>query len=219
MFAAPFGDRIVHRRWYMTYDLVQAFLSMLTGIATALARMGTVIAFTVFSLPRLDQTPLPAWVGRYLLSLDTATRSYRGVILQFNEFNHPVACVFVRLLLEVSACCSGLLVHGHYYFSRLMLSKSTCAHFLVCIPLQAAVARKSASAESRLPAAIRRRRVANRFRVLMLLLKAPHLAQFRSHKRRDSTEAVSTVNVLLALNPTLHATGAGSTGTRHLPRK
>lgn len=98
----PLGDRVVHPRWYMLYDVIQFFMSILTGIMTAVVRMVVVMIFSLISLPRLDQTPLPAWVGRYLL-VDNATRSYRGVIVQTAEFTNPIANVFVRLLLESSA--------------------------------------------------------------------------------------------------------------------
>jgi hypothetical protein len=66
----PFGDRVVHRRAYMVYDVVQSFLSMFTGLITALVRMILAIAMAVITLPRLDRSAMPAWVSRYL-NLDT----------------------------------------------------------------------------------------------------------------------------------------------------
>ena len=57
---------MVHRRAYMVYDVVQAFLSMFTGLITALVRMILAIAMAVITLPRLDRSAMPAWVSRYL---------------------------------------------------------------------------------------------------------------------------------------------------------
>jgi Retinol binding protein receptor len=100
--SGPMGDRIAHRRLYMLYDVVQAYLTMFTGIVTAIVRMVTVLGVTILSMPRLDQTPMPAWLGRYLL-LDTATRSYRGVLVQHHAFNHPIAVVFLHVLSDAVA--------------------------------------------------------------------------------------------------------------------
>jgi hypothetical protein len=50
----------------MVYDVVQAFLSMFTGLITALVRMILAIAMAVITLPRLDRSAMPAWVSRYL---------------------------------------------------------------------------------------------------------------------------------------------------------
>jgi hypothetical protein len=51
-------DRIVHRRWYMLYDVVQVFVSFFTGITTALVRMIVAMVFVVLTLPRMVRARL-----------------------------------------------------------------------------------------------------------------------------------------------------------------
>ena len=73
----PYGDRIVHRRWFMLWDLYQAFLSMFTGIVNAIVRMATAVVLAVVSVPRMDRSAMPAWVSRYL-SIDKGLHSFNG---------------------------------------------------------------------------------------------------------------------------------------------
>ena len=73
----PYGDRIVHRRMFMLYDLSQAYLSMFTGIANAIVRMVTAVVLAVVSVPRMDRSAMPEWVTRYL-SIDKGLHAFNG---------------------------------------------------------------------------------------------------------------------------------------------
>ena len=81
------------------YDLVQMFLQLYTGIMTAIVRFITVVGISLASLPRLDRSPMPAWVERYTL-LDTGSKSYESMIMQVHEFSNPVATSATNLLVH-----------------------------------------------------------------------------------------------------------------------
>lgn len=99
-------DHIKHRRWYHWYDLIQLFLQLYTGIMTAIVRFIMVVVIGLVSIPRLDRSPMPAWLERYLL-LDNGSKSYQGVILQQHTFNNPVghcaAWAFNELVKDAAA--------------------------------------------------------------------------------------------------------------------
>lgn len=99
---APYRDRIIFRQGYMIYDCMELYLSIFTGITLAIVRVVLAMVLAILSLPRIDQTCYPAWIGRYI-DLDTATRAYRGIVLQSHEFSNPIVVVFVRLLVEGAA--------------------------------------------------------------------------------------------------------------------
>ena len=203
--------RVPYRRPFMVYDVAESFVSMFTGITTALVRMILAIAMAVITLPRLDRSAFPAWVSRYL-NLDTGLQSYRGVIVQCHTFNNPVAVVFVALLLEAvrkkkqaaSGGSQGGLTsedladglasgpsYGGLSLSDGLLTVSVVPRSTVGVDAagQAADAgtlpsesppetvKHMQSARARMTP--RRRAVAFRFQLAVLLLRMPQLRQYR----------------------------------------
>ena len=75
---------------------------VVAGLVKALVRFALVVLVTLFSLPRIDRSPFPAWLEMYLL-LDTGSKSYQGVILLYHSYNNPVFRVACWLLQEDAA--------------------------------------------------------------------------------------------------------------------
>ena len=171
----------------MVYDVAQSFVSMFTGITTALTRMILAIVMAIVTVPRLDRSAYPAWVSRYL-NLDSGLQSYYGVIVQCHTFNNPIAVVFVSHLLEAVRV------------KRASQSPaSSQAAVLFPNPLSTATPQPSAGENAgkgagstavlkaqRVPAptSSQRRRVAFRFQLAVLLLRVPQLRQYRDLSAR-----------------------------------
>lgn len=95
------NHHIKRRACYAAYDLFQTFMQLYTGIVTAISRFFMAIIITLFTLPRLDRSPVPAWLERYLL-LDTGSKAYQATILQWHMHNHPVFRTAAWILLRDS---------------------------------------------------------------------------------------------------------------------
>ena len=70
------------RYLWSVFDLYKILLQIVAGLVKALVRFILVILVALFSLPRLDRSPFPAWLEMYLL-LDTGSKSYQGMILLY----------------------------------------------------------------------------------------------------------------------------------------
>ena len=59
---------------WQAFDLYKILLQIVAGIVKSLVRFVLVLVTVLFSLPRLDRSPFPAWVEMYLL-LDSGSKS------------------------------------------------------------------------------------------------------------------------------------------------
>lgn len=97
------GPKVVRfRLLLMAWDMVQILLTVVTGVAKSITRFALVLVAVLFSLPRIDRSPFPAWLETYFL-LDTGSKSYQALIVLYHHHNHPVMRVFVWLLSETAA--------------------------------------------------------------------------------------------------------------------
>ena len=71
---------IKSRYLWAAFDLYKILLQVVAGIVKALVRFALVIVTALFSLPRLDRSPFPAWLEVYLL-LDSGSKSHPGMML------------------------------------------------------------------------------------------------------------------------------------------
>ena len=99
--AGPMGDRLIQRRVFHVYDIIMMFLKMATGIMTALTRFIMAMVIAIFTLPRMDASPLPGWVERYLL-LDMGSQSYHAMIMVHHRHSNPHVLVACRALRDTS---------------------------------------------------------------------------------------------------------------------
>ena len=81
---------------FHVYDIIMMFLKMATGIVTALVRFVLAMVIALFTLPRMDASPLPGWVERYLL-LDAGSQSYHAMILLHHRHSNPVMNIAVQV--------------------------------------------------------------------------------------------------------------------------
>jgi len=93
---------IKNRYLWAAFDLYKILAQVVAGLVKALVRFALVVLVTLFSLPRIDRSPFPAWLEMYLL-LDTGSKSYQGVILLYHSYNNPVFRVACWLLQEDAA--------------------------------------------------------------------------------------------------------------------
>lgn len=97
------GPRTIRSRFlFMGWDMVQILLTVVTGVSKSITRFALVTVAVLFSLPRIDRSPFPAWLETYFL-LDTGSKSYQAVIVMYHHHNNPVMRVFVWLVSEVVA--------------------------------------------------------------------------------------------------------------------
>ena len=87
---------------WAAFDLYKILLQIVAGIVKSLVRFVLVVVTVLFSLPRLDRSPFPAWVEMYLL-LDSGSKSYQGVILLYHTMNNPVMRVAAWMIQEDAA--------------------------------------------------------------------------------------------------------------------
>ena len=87
---------------WAAFDLYKILLQIVAGLVTALVRFVLVVITALFSLPRLDRSPFPAWLEVYLL-LDSGSKSYQGVILLHHTMNNPVMRVAAWIMQEDAA--------------------------------------------------------------------------------------------------------------------
>jgi Ca2+-binding EF-hand superfamily protein len=98
--AKPY-DHVRMRRLYHLYDLVTIFLKIAAGFMTAFVRFIITIVIALFTLPRIDVSPLPAWIERYL-ELDAGSKSFHAVLKSYHTFNHPLHITACWALIEHS---------------------------------------------------------------------------------------------------------------------
>lgn len=156
--ASPY-DHVKRRRCFNAYDLFQSFMQMYTGIVTALVRFILVVVIGLLTLPRLDRSPMPAWVERYLL-LDTGSKAYHATILQYATFNNPLGRTFAWIMEDI-------------------LKKSRAAR-------SGSQAGSSHAAGNGLTAV--QRRVSRRWQLAVLLLRNPSLRTHRCRLTRAEVE-------------------------------
>ena len=94
--AGPMGDRLIQRRVFHVYDIIMMFLKMATGIMTALTRFIMAMVIAIFTLPRMDASPLPGWIERYLL-LDMGSQSYHAMIMLHHRHSNPVMTMAIQV--------------------------------------------------------------------------------------------------------------------------
>lgn len=91
-------DKTIHKRyWWMTYDLFQYFASCVTGVTSALVRLGIAIGVMLVGFARIDKSLTPTWVDDIML-LDSLAKSYRAAILVHHHHNNPLVHTFIQLL-------------------------------------------------------------------------------------------------------------------------
>lgn len=101
------GKLAVHKKYikmrflWGVFELWELLTQVAAGIVKSIVRFVMVIVAVLFSLPRIDRSPFPAWIEYYLL-LDTGSKSYQGMICMYHVHNNPVMRVACWILLEDS---------------------------------------------------------------------------------------------------------------------
>lgn len=152
-------DKVIHHRYlWMMYDLLTYFSSCVTGIVTALTRIGIALGLLLVAFARMDKSVAASWVDDIML-MDSLTRSYRATILVYHYHNNPVVHVFLKLVSTAAdARFSG---------------RADQASGVKCV-------RDDGSADqvSRV-----KLRVANRWRKTLFMLQNPSLASYKGEAR------------------------------------
>ena len=84
------------------WDAYQILLTVVTGVTKSIVRFILVLITVLFSLPKIDRSPFPAWFEEYLL-LDTGSKAYYGTVVLYHTYNHPVMRVFAWIVQEDAA--------------------------------------------------------------------------------------------------------------------
>ena len=92
---------IKRRHLWMAYDAFQLPVQMVTGLTTAITRVGIAFGIILCALPRMDSSLCPAWVNQ-IYPLDSLAKSYHAVLLMYHQENNPVAYVACQLLMEAA---------------------------------------------------------------------------------------------------------------------
>jgi len=99
--AAVHKISIKQRYIWAFFEIYELFVQVAIGITKSISRFVLVIIGVLFSLPRIDRSPFPAWIEYYLL-LDSGSKSYQAMIAMYHIHNHPIMRVACWLMLEDS---------------------------------------------------------------------------------------------------------------------
>lgn len=84
------------RLWGL-FELYIFFVSIFTGVLTALARLIKMLLVSLLGILRMDQPLIPDWFLA-INNTDECFKKYLATVLMYHQFNHPIALTFARIL-------------------------------------------------------------------------------------------------------------------------
>lgn len=108
---------IKHRRLWSLFELFMLYLAIVGGLLSALSRIIMLIVLSMVGLARLDQSLFPEWIND-VIYLDSANKTYLGMLFMFHSHNHPVAVTFLNFLKRERDLCDDAFEEQHNELSR-----------------------------------------------------------------------------------------------------
>jgi len=92
-------NSILRRRLWGILEVFLFFVTIATGIVSALMRLIKMMAVALFGIMRMDQALVPEWFLR-ISNTDTAFKAYLATVLMYHLYNNPIGLTFARMLVH-----------------------------------------------------------------------------------------------------------------------